>query len=190
MLFCHQFDEETPLEETIRAMEDLIRQGKILYWGTCGWSASQLYEVHSLTQRLNGYAPIVEQPLYNLFERGIEYELMPTVRSLGMGLMTWSPLAGGVLSGALQSPSALDQISEERRRWVSPWLNEESSAQVKAMAVVAQELGCTMSQLALAWSLRRREVSTVMMGVSTESQLQENLKALELNIPQNIWDQL
>lgn len=190
LFFCHRFDEETPLEETARAMEDLIRQGKLHYWGTSGWSASQLYEICALTSRLGGYAPIAEQPMYNLLEPGIEYELMPTARSVGVGLITWSPLAGGVLSGTFRRASDLESLTEAQRRWVTPWLDDDSGALVDRLARLAGELGCSSSQLALAWALRRHEVASVMMGVSTEAQLDENLKALELSVDQELWARL
>lgn len=190
LYFCHQFDEETPLEETARAMEDLIRQGKILYWGTSGWSASQIFEVCALTPRFGGYAPIVEQPMYNLLERGIEYELLPTARSVGVGLITWSPLAGGVLSGTFRRSVEREHLTESQRRWLQPWLDEEASVMVEKLVHLSTELKCTPSQLALAWILRRQEVASVMMGVQSEAQLGENLKAFELLTDSYIWEQL
>ena len=190
LFYCHRFDHETPLEETTRAMEDLIRQGKVLYWGTSGWSASQLYEACAITSRSGGYAPVVEQSMYNLFERGIEYELIPTARSLGVGLITWSPLAGGVLSGALRRSAERDQLTEGQRRWVKPWLDDSSSAIVDRLIKLAPDLSCTPSQFALAWTLRRQEVASVLMGVRSEAQLDENIKALGLSYDQEVWDQL
>jgi aryl-alcohol dehydrogenase-like predicted oxidoreductase len=190
LFFCHRFDPDTPLEETARAMEDLIRQGKLLYWGTSGWSASQLYEVCALTPRLGGYAPIAEQPMYSVLEHGIEYELMPTARSVGVGLITWSPLAGGVLSGSFRRNSDRELLSDGQRRWVAPWLDEESSETVERLIRLSADLGCTPSQLALAWALRRQEVASVMMGVSTEAQLDENLQALTLTVEEEAWAQL
>ena len=190
LFFCHRFDPDTPLEETARAMEDLIRQGKLLYWGTSGWSASQLYEVCALTPRLGGYAPIAEQPMYSVLEHGIEYELMPTARSVGVGLITWSPLAGGVLSGCFRRGSDREQLSEGQRRWITPWLDEESNETVERLVKLSADLGCTPSQLALAWALRRQEVASVMMGVSSEAQLDENLQALTLTVEEEAWAQL
>jgi len=190
LFFCQLFDEETPLEETLRALEDLIRQGKVHYWGTSSWSASQLYEAHSHCQRLGAYAPIAEQSIYSLLERGVEHELLPTLRSLGMGLIAWSPLAGGVLSGNLKRSADRSKLDDERRRWLSAWLDEESSACVEGLAKLARELEATPSQLALAWALRRREVSSLMVGVSSEAQLEEDLKALELAGDQELWSRL
>ena len=181
LFFCHRFDPETPLEETIRALEDLIRQGKILYWGTSVWSASQLREAQLIAERFGAYAPIVEQPMYNLFERGIEREVLPTTKRLGMGLVVWSPLAGGALTGKY-----LEHIPNESRgaqtRWLSRWLERDAQEKVKLLRALAERKGAPTGALALAWLLHQPSVSSVITGASTRGQLEENLRALELEL--------
>ncbi|MEE2643689.1 MAG: aldo/keto reductase family protein [Myxococcota bacterium] len=189
IFFCHRFDPETPLDETVRAMEDLIRQGKILYWGTSVWSAPQIREVQLIAERYGAYAPIVEQPMYNLFERSIESELLPQAEQLGIGVVVWSPLAGGALTGKY-----LHRIPNESRgaqtRWLEPWLQPEAQKKVRALKEVSERLDCSIATLSLAWLLWREEVSSVITGASHVRQLEENLGALEVSLDEETYREI
>ncbi len=181
LYFCHRFDEATPVEETVRAMDDLVRQGKILYWGTSVWSAAQIERAVGIADRCNCYRPVVEQPRYNMIHRDIEPEVMPTCERYGMGLVVWSPLAQGLLTGKYN-----DGIPKDSRggntSWLEHDLNEQNLAPVKQLANVANDLGITIAQLALAWVLRRREVSCAIIGATSPDQVTENVKASEVRL--------
>ncbi len=183
--FCHRFDPETPLEETVRAMEDLVRQGKVLYWGTSVWSAAQIEQAVGIADRINGYRPQVEQPRYNMLDRHIEPEIMPTSARNGVGLVVWSPLAQGVLTGKY-----MDGIPADSRLagggqvvdWMAGDLTEENVVKVRKLSVIAGDHGLSMAQLALAWILRRPEISSVITGASRPSQVLDNVKAAEVKL--------
>jgi voltage-dependent potassium channel beta subunit len=182
---CHHYDDECPVEETARAMDDLVRQGKVLYWGTSGWAAGQVREAHRVAAHCRGYAPIVEMPLYNLHERAIEGELMGAVGELGAGLIVWSALAGGALTGKYSAEgrhSEEGRDSAEASRWVEPWVRGEAQVKNQRFVHMARELRVAPSQLALAWALRAPVVSSVLMGVTSEAQLIENLGALDVKL--------
>ncbi|MEW6236359.1 MAG: aldo/keto reductase family protein [Candidatus Omnitrophota bacterium] len=185
--FCHRFDEETPLEETVRAMDDLVHQGKIVYWGTSEWSGAQLSEAQLLCERRNYYPPQVEQPRYSLLARDrFENDVRPAAMKHGMGLTTFSPLAFGTLTGkydkGLPEGSRLDQIEWLRGRTNSN-INIE---RVRKMKYLADSLGCERSQLALAWVASQPGVSSVITGATKLEQLQENLGALSVEITEEI----
>ena len=186
LFFCHRPDLETPIEETVRAMGDLVTQGKILYWGTSEWSADEIAEAASLARALGVSGPTMEQPQYNLFHRDrFEREYQRLYRSIGLGTTIWSPLASGILTGRYASG-----IPEGSRMLLSDydWLRErlesaEGRAQVEKatqLGHVAKDLGCSLAQLAIAWCLKNENVSTVILGASKLEQLEENLKAIEL----------
>ena len=182
LYFCHRWDNDTALEETARAMDHLVRQGKVVYWGTSEWSGSQLRAAHDLADQRNLYAPVVEQPQYSLLARGkVEQEIEPQARSLGMGLVVWSPLASGVLSGkyddGVPKGARLERIDWLRERL----LVEETLDRVRRFAAIAQEVGCSRAQLALAWALQRPGIASVITGATSLSQLHENLAALKLS---------
>ncbi|MDL1872867.1 aldo/keto reductase [Deltaproteobacteria bacterium PRO3] len=179
--FCHRFDPETPLEETARAMDDLVHQGKVLYWGTSEWSGEQLREAHRLCETRNLYRPQVEQPQYSLVERRkFERDVRAVADELGMGLVVWSPLASGLLTGkydaGIPAGSRLDKIAWLREGILSP----ERVAQVKRFKQIADELGCSRAQLALAWAVAQPGVSSVITGATRVEQWTENLGALKL----------
>lgn len=180
--FCHREDPDTPLEETARAMDDLVRQGKILYWGTSVWGAARLRETARLCREAGFVAPIVEQPPYSLLERGIEAEVLPAAGELGMGLTVWSPLAGGMLTGKYDRGVPAGSRGATTR-WLAAYLEEPVLERVRAFTKLAQGLGCEPSQLALAWILRRPQVSCVLTGATGPEQLEQNLAALEVQIP-------
>lgn len=189
LYFCHRFDPNTPLEETVRAMDDLVRQGKILYWGTSMWSVEQLEMAHLIADRYNAYRPFVEQPRYNLIHREIESGVMPTADRLGMGLVVWSPLAQGLLTGKYN-----DGIPEGSRAAESDWLKgdltEQNIKRVKVFCKLAKEAHLKPEQLALAWLLTRPEVSSAIIGATRVEQLISNLGAAELELDGELVDKL
>lgn len=190
LYYCHRPDPETPVEETARAMHDLITQGKVLYWGTSEWSAAQLHEAFAVCARLQLHRPIVEQPQYNLFHRSrVEQEYAPFYQSPGLGTTIWSPLATGLLTGkyneGVPPGSRLDTPGLE---WLRDRLTGDPSfarqiAAVRQLAVVAAGLGTSLPRLALAWCLKNPHVSSVILGASRPEQLAENFGALAV-VPQ------
>ncbi len=190
LYFCHRYDPETPLEETVRAMDDLIRQGKVLYWGTSEWSGAQIAEAVGIARRYNLYPPQVEQPQYNLLHRRIEKEIIPVTTPNGMGLVTWSPLASGLLTGKYD-----DGIPPHTRLADIDWLREgvlkeERLEKVRALKPAADELGVSRAQLAIAWAMRRPEVSSVITGATRPDQLENNLRALEVKLTKDVLEKL
>jgi len=185
--FCHRWDEETPLLETMRAMDDLIRQGKILYWGTSEWTAEQIQQAHDLAEKYGLYPPLVEQPQYNLVERDkFEQSIMPTAQANGMGLVTWSPLASGLLTGkyddGIPEDSRLGQIKSLRESI----LTEEALDRVRQLKPIADDLGITRAELAIAWALRQPAISSVITGATKLSQLESNLRAAEVKLTDDV----
>ena len=197
---CHRFDQDTPLDETIRAIGDLIRQGKILYWGVCGWNEIQLQETQRLCQQLNVPTPISHQLLYNLIERGVEREALSASATFGLGVMAWSPLAGGVLARA-QNQRPVD-LSPEKESWLTPWTYAfdhsldttqsyiETDNIVSTFIQMADKANLAPAQLGLLWALRRPEVSSLVIGVSSLEQLKENLKIFEHQVSEDTWGDL
>jgi len=185
LFFCHRPDIETPIEETVRAMNDLIAQGKVLYWGTSEWSADQIMEAHGVARALGLAPPAMEQPQYNMFERDkVERELHRLYETIGLGTTIWSPLASGVLTGKYSdgipagSRMNLPEVGFLKQRLES----EEGRAAIgkaRELGGVAADLGITPAQLAIAWCLVNPNVSTVILGATTPAQLRENLAALE-----------
>ena len=189
--FCHRYDPETPVEETARAMADLVRQGKILYWGTSEWTGAQLREAAAACDRRNLDAPRVEQPQYSLLERSrVERDVLPAARENGMGLVVWSPLASGVLTGKYD-----EGVPEGTRLADIEWLRESALAgdriaRVRKMKALADEAGCTRGQLALAWAAAQPGISSVILGVSNERQLDENLAAMNVKLGDDLLARL
>jgi voltage-dependent potassium channel beta subunit len=181
LYFCHRYDPETPLEEVVRAMDDLVRQGKVLYWGTSEWRAGQIARSYAIARELKSYPPVVEQPQYNMFvRRKVEDELVPAARDLGIGLVTYSPLKYGLLSGKYNNgqPDEKTRLTREPE-WGEKVITEERVEVVRGMTALADEIGATTAQLAIAWLLRIPEVSSVITGASRLKHLDDNLKALE-----------
>jgi voltage-dependent potassium channel beta subunit len=183
LIYCHRPDPHTPVEETARAMNDLIVQGKALYWGTSEWSATDIRAAWDVAHRYGWHKPVVEQPQYNLFHRQrVEQEYARLYDDIGLGLTTWSPLASGLLTGKYRngipsgSRGALDNLAFLRDGLTDPAKN----AAVGKLEPIAAELGCSVAQLAVAWAVKNPRVSTVITGASKLSQLQTNLASLEL----------
>jgi voltage-dependent potassium channel beta subunit len=182
--FCHRFDPETEVEEVVRTMDDLIRQGKILYWGTSVWEANQIEEAAKIAERYLCYRPQVEQPRYNMLDRNIELGIIPTCNRLGMGLVVWSPLAQGVLTGKYN-----DGIPKGSRGASSDWVKEDLTdtklARVSKLTEIAGDLEITISELALAWVLRRPEISSAITGATRAEHIKANVKASDVALSQD-----
>ena len=183
LIYCHRPDPHTPIEETVRAMSDIITQGKALYWGTSEWSAADIRAAWEIAERHHLHKPVMEQPQYHLFHRKrVEQEYARLYEDLGLGLTTWSPLASGLLTGKYRegipegSRGALESMGWLREQLQHPQRN----AAVAELAGIAAELGGNVAQLAIAWVNRNPRVSTVILGASRMSQLQDNLAALTL----------
>lgn len=185
LYFCHRPDIDTPIEETVRAMHNLITQGKVLYWGTSEWSAQQLTEAYAVARDLGITPPTMEQPQYNLFERKkVESDYLPLYDLIGLGTTIWSPLASGILTGKYNSGTPNDsRLNLPGYEWLKEkWSSEAGRAQlakVAELAELAKDIGLSMTHLALLWCLSNRHVSTVILGASRLSQLEDNLAALE-----------
>ena len=181
LIYCHRADPHTPIEETVWAMSDIIRQGKALYWGTSEWSASDIRAAWEIAERHHLHKPVVEQPQYNLFHRRrVEQDYARLYEDIGLGLTTWSPLASGLLTGKYRhgipagSRGALESMG-----WMREQLQDKArNDAVGQLAEIAGELGCNTAQLAIAWINRNPRVSTVILGASRIEQLQDNLGAL------------
>ncbi|XP_031099044.1 probable voltage-gated potassium channel subunit beta isoform X1 [Ipomoea triloba] len=193
LIYCHRPDTSTPIEETVRAMNYVIDKGWAFYWGTSEWSAQQITEAWSVAQRLDLVGPIVEQPEYNLLSRHkVEAEYLPLYSNYGIGLTTWSPLASGVLTGKYTSGNippdsrfALENYKSKSSRSVvlqnlaNRSLVDDVLKKVNGLKPIADELGVSLAQLAIAWCATNPNVSSVITGATKESQIKENMKAIE-----------
>lgn len=181
--FCHRYDPETPLEEVVRAMDDLVHQGKVLYWGTSEWSGAQIATAVGLARQHNLYAPQAEQPQYNLLVRErVEKEILPVVQPNGIGLTTFSPLATGILTGKYDE-GLPDGSRLARERWLRErWYRDDVLAKVRNLAPIAAELGINRTQLALAWLLHKPGVSSIITGATSRAQVEDNIKAASVEL--------
>jgi aryl-alcohol dehydrogenase-like predicted oxidoreductase len=180
---CHRYDPETPLEETVRAMEDLVRAGKVLYWGVSVWTGAQIEEGLSLARAANGYGMVVNQPEYSLLERGIEAEVLPTCRRLGVGTWAFSPLAQGALTGkysGAKRPPGSRGADAQRNRFMERYLTKESLERIDRFSQLAWELGTTPGRLALAWCLAQPGVDAVVVGATRPEQVVDDVQAVDL----------
>lgn len=181
LVYCHRPDPHTPIEETVWAMSDMIRQGKALYWGTSEWSAEDIRAAWDIAERHHLHKPIVEQPQYHLFHRRkVEDEFAPLYEDIGLGLTTWSPLASGLLTGKYRSgiPAGTRGAMETMAFLREQLTDQAKNEAVAQLAPIAAELGATLAQLAIAWCTKNPRVSTVITGASKPAQLQDNLGAL------------
>jgi voltage-dependent potassium channel beta subunit len=182
LYFCHRPDKGTPIEETVWTMHNLIQQGKILYWGTSEWSGVEIMEAHRVAHQYGLIGPAMEQPQYNLLERNkMENEFLMVFKTVGMGTTIWSPLASGLLSGKYN-----DGIPEGSRfglsgfDWLKDrWMKDEMLNKVKGLAALAKEIGISMPQLAIAWTIKNPNVTTAILGATSKAQLMENLGSLD-----------
>ncbi len=186
LVFCHRPDLHTPISETVWAMNQLLQQGKALYWGTSEWSAGQIRQAYDFARQEHLIPPTMEQPQYNMFHRErVESEYAPLYDDIGLGTTIWSPLASGILTGKYGAgiPDG-SRLSLKNYQWLRPELESEAGRlkveKVEKLAPLAAELGCTLSQLALAWCLTNEDVSTVITGASNPNQVTENMKSLDV----------
>jgi voltage-dependent potassium channel beta subunit len=183
LLFCHRADPETPIEETVWAMSDIVSSGRAHYWGTSEWTADEIRAAWDIADRHNLHKPVMEQPEYNMLNRPkVEKEFARLYEDIGLGLTTWSPLASGLLTGKY-----IDEIPEGSRatlpgyEWLQGMLTDpRRNKKVKAFKELSDKLGCTLAQLSLAWCAKNPHVSTVITGASRVEQVQENMKALDV----------
>jgi len=180
LLFCHRPDLETPIEETVLAMDYLVRNGFAFYWGTSEWSEDQIEAAYDAAEKLHCIKPSMEQPRYNMFYRDrIENEYLHLFKKYGMGTTIWSPLASGVLSGKYNK--GIPQNTRlAKESWLIPQDFKEQIAVVKQLTKIAQDLECTMSQLAIAWCLKNPYVSSVITGASRKEQIIENIGSIDI----------
>jgi voltage-dependent potassium channel beta subunit len=182
LIYCHRPDSTTPIEETVWAMHNIIEWGQALYWGTSEWAASEIVEAIQIAERHHLHKPVVEQPQYNMFERGrLEGDYIRFYKDYGYGTTIWSPLASGLLTGKYQRGIPKDSRGALKGyEWLGNLLTDEQKlAKVAALEPIAKEIGCKLSQLALAWCLKNPFVSTVITGASRVEQVHENMKAVE-----------
>ena len=186
LFFCHRPDPETPIEETVRAMDVLIQQGKVLYWGTSEWEAEQITEAYEIAEKFNLTPPTMEQPEYNLFNRGkIEKAYLPLYKKYGLGTTIWSPLASGLLTGKYNHgfPSN-SRVYVKGYEWLKEQFESEETIQkirkVKELEPIAERLEISLTQLALGYCLKNPNVSTIILGASKKEQLKENLGTLSI----------
>ena len=185
LYFCHRPDVDTPIEETVRVMHNLVQQGKVMYWGTSEWSAQQITEAHAIARQEHVTPPTMEQPQYNLLHRDkVEGEFAPLYENFGMGTTIWSPLSSGLLTGKYNDGiPAESRLTLPNYEWLRDlWTNEAGQKKletIRQLSGLAAELGISLTHLALAWCLKNPNVSTVILGASRLSQLEDNLKALE-----------
>jgi voltage-dependent potassium channel beta subunit len=183
LYFCHRPDKNTPIEETVWAMHNLITQGKVLYWGTSEWSAQEIMEAHMVAKQHHLIGPTMEQPQYNMLVREkVELEFSQIYKTVGMGTTIWSPLASGVLTGKYNGNKKPKdtRLNMEGMDWLkNSVLEKENIKKAEMLADLAKDLNMTLPVLAIAWCLKNTNVSTVMLGASKTSQLKENFKAIE-----------
>jgi voltage-dependent potassium channel beta subunit len=186
LIFCHRPDKNTPIEETVWAMNQVLQRGMALYWGTSQWSAAQIMEAYGIARREHLIPPQMEQPEYNMFSRDrVEREYAPLYRTIGLGTTIWSPLASGLLTGKYNNgiPEGT-RVTLEGYGWLKEHFESDEAKQniekVKQLSSIAQEIDSSVAQLALAWCLKNPDVSTVITGASRVEQVTENLKSLDI----------
>lgn len=193
---CHRFDPEVPMEELVRTMDDLTRQGKILYWGVSEWSGSQIEDAHRVAHELNAVPPISNQPCYNMLTRNIETSVIPACERTGVGQVVFSPLAQGVLTGKYLPEKPLPADSRAADSKVNVFMMgrnlmaNETLEKVQRLSVLASECGLTMSQFALAWCLRHHNVASVIIGATKVAQIDENVKAAGVKLSPEILEKV
>jgi len=183
LFFCHRPDPTTPIEETVRAMDDLVHQGKFMYWGTSEWTAAVIMRAYAIAREQHLTPPQMEQPQYNMLHRDrVEKEYVPLYREIGLGTTIWSPLASGLLSGKYNNGIPTNtRASLKGYEWLRQYvITPENIQKVKQLQPLAKDLECTMAQLALAWCLKNPNVSSVITGATRPEQVVENMRATEV----------
>ncbi|TCS81287.1 aldo/keto reductase family protein [Tepidibacillus fermentans] len=195
LYYAHRYDPETPLEETLRAFDDLINQGKVLYVGVSEWTPAQIAEAIHIADKKLLDRIVVNQPVYNMFNRYIEKEIIPLSEAHGIGQVVFSPLAQGVLTGKYKKGAPVPAASraaadKETSQFVYRYLTDENLDKVEQLEKVAKDLGITLAQLALAWVLRLKNVSSALIGASRPEQVEENVKAVDVELTQDVLERI
>ncbi len=187
---CHRYDDDAPPSETCRAMSDLVQQGKILFWGVSEWTAEQIVEAVALCDDHGWHRPVSNQPLYNMLERHWEPEVFPTCARLGLGIVNFSPLAEGVLTGKYNDgiPPASRAADEKTAEFIKPRLTDENIARIRKLGDLAAGLNVPMATLALAWCLRRPELTSCIIGATRPEQILENVKAGDVQLDDDVQE--
>lgn len=186
IFFCHRYDDETPVEETVRAIDDLVQQGKILYWGTSMWNAANIHEGVQTARAVNANRPIVEQPEYNMIDRSfVETGLETALAAAGMSLVVWSPLAQGILTGKYNEGIPAGS-RHETVDWFKNHITPAKLEKARGITALAHEMGTTPAALAIAWCLKNPLVASAITGATRPEQVHENLRALEVSITPEI----
>jgi voltage-dependent potassium channel beta subunit len=189
LYFCHRYDPDTQVEEVVRAMDDLVHQGKILYWGTSVWTSAQIERAIGDADRFNAYRPVVEQPRYNMLDRHIETDIIPTCVHYGLGLTVWSPLAQGILTGKYNEgvPAGTRGATT---KWLERELIPENIEKVRQLGELAKSYHVSVNQLALAWVLRQPQVSCAITGATDEAQVKDNAEASEFGLSESLVEKI
>ena len=191
---CHRYDEHTPLRETVRAMSDLVELGVVLYWGVSLWPADKIRQACRIADDMNGHRPVSNQPRYNLLDRSVEVNgVQETCADEGLGLVVYSPLAEGILTGKYAGgkiPEDSRAATDEINQFIQQKMSDESIKKSEELVDIADELDTSAAVLALAWLLEQKAMSSVIIGASKPSQVEENIKAVELEIPEGIMHRL
>ncbi|WP_208559968.1 aldo/keto reductase family protein [Marinilactibacillus kalidii] len=191
---CHRFDSTVPLEETLMALDDLVKQGKVLYTGVSEWSGAQIEKAQAITDRRGLHKMISNQPVYNLLQRYIEAEILPVSESHGMGQIVFSPLAQGVLTGKYKPNGEIPEGSRAANKDISGFLNRymdnETLEAVQKLDAIADQLDLSLVQLSLAWILRNPGISAAIIGASKPSQIEENVKASGIKLSDDVLDEI
>ncbi|MFM9873592.1 MAG: aldo/keto reductase, partial [Fimbriimonadaceae bacterium] len=188
----HRYDPETPPEETVRAIDDLIRQGKVLYWGVSEWPSARIVRACHVAKEWNCCLPVSNQPRYNMLDRKIEDRVIPVSEEYGLGQVVFSPLAQGVLTGKYEpgkaAPKGSRGADDKSNMFMGNDLEDKNLKKVMALQDLAKKEGCTVGQLALAWCLRQPNVSSVIVGATSTAQIEENVGASGLELSADIWE--
>lgn len=191
LMQCHRYDPDTPVEETVRAMDDLCRQGKILYWGVSMWKGHEIADAAHVARSINAHAPISNQPDYHMLNRGIESSVIPASEEHGISQIVFSPLAQGVLTGKYlpgqAAPAGSRGADERSNSFMKDLMTDETLERVQRLKAFADGLGCTVGQFALAWCLKNPNVTSVIVGASKVAQIEENVGATDLNFDETIF---
>jgi voltage-dependent potassium channel beta subunit len=183
LFFCHRPDVNVPIEEVVWTMHNLIQQGKILYWGTSQWSGAEIMEAHRVAQQYKLIGPVMEQPQYNMFERfKMEQDYLPVFKNVGLGTTIWSPLAAGFLTGKYNDGIPADsRLGMEGFDWLKDrWIQDAKLEKVKKLTELSKQYNISLASLAIAWTIKNPNVTTAILGATKRSQLEDNLKALDV----------
>jgi len=193
LIQCHRYDPSTPVAETVRAFDDLVRQGKVLYWGVSEWTGAQIADACRCADAIHGVRPISNQPQYNVLRRAIEADVIPVSQREGLSQLVFSPLAQGALTGKYSGgrrPSDTRAADSVRNVFMKSFLESDSLARTDLLRPIADELGISMAQLALAWCLAQPNVASVIVGVTRVAQLEDNVKASGLRLPCEVRERI